>query len=68
MPSGQHGSKAASVAALLDGLWAGRLVLRPRTGQTLAAWHGMLAGRKGLGSFMAAQIVADTKQVQLRPA
>jgi 5-hmdU DNA kinase-like protein len=68
MPPGQRGSKAKSVGNLLDHLWAGRLVLRPRPGEKLAAFHGRLTGRPGLGSFMPAQIVADVKQVQMKEA
>jgi hypothetical protein len=54
--------------AILTPLRAGRLILRPRHGQKLAAWHGLLLGRPYLGSFYAAQIIADVKQVQLRDA
>ena len=54
--------------AILNPLWAGRLFLRPKPGEKLAAFHGRLMTRPYLGSFYAAQIVADVKQVQLKDA
>ena len=48
---------------VLSPLWQGRLILRPKPGQKLAAWHGLLKSRDGLAGFMAAQIVADMKHV-----
>lgn len=41
--------------------WKKRKTLRPRAEDTLATFHTRLMGCYGLGSFMAAQVVADTK-------
>jgi alpha-glutamyl/putrescinyl thymine pyrophosphorylase clade 1 len=61
---GKTTPKVTHVAdAILTPLWAGRLILRPKSGEKLAAFHGRLMGRPYLGSFYAAQIVADMKQV-----
>lgn len=66
---GKTSPKVMHVAdAILTPLSAGRLMLRPRPGEKLAAFHGRLMGRPYLGSFYAAQIVADVKQVQLKDA
>ena len=61
---GQSVPKAQHVASVLDKLWAARNTLRPRPDERLAEWHGRLVQRDGLGSFMAAQIVADMKYVE----
>jgi hypothetical protein len=44
-------------------LWARRARLRPVAGDSLLGFHARLAQCDGLGSFMAAQIVADMKYV-----
>lgn len=44
-------------------LWLLRLAIRPREGDTLAAFHARLMQGYGMGSFLAAQVVADTKLV-----
>lgn len=49
--------------AVLSKLWKRREELRPVVGDTLEAFHGRLQNSFGLGSFMAAQIVADVKYV-----
>ena len=41
--------------------WNKRELLRPRAGDTLNAYHMVLGQLFGLGSFMAAQVVADIK-------
>jgi hypothetical protein len=46
---------------VLDPLWANRALYRPRAGDTLASFHTRLTQANGLGSFMAAQVVADVK-------
>lgn len=46
---------------VLDPLWDGRGSIRPRDGDTLAQFHSRLMQYDGMGSFMAAQIVADMK-------
>jgi hypothetical protein len=46
---------------VLAPLWANRVRLRPQAGQTLAEYNGLLRQYDGLGSFMAAQVVADIK-------
>jgi len=48
---------------VLDPLWAARDLVRPRAGDTLQAFHGRLMSFDGMGSFMAAQVVADMKYV-----
>lgn len=46
---------------LFQPLWDARERLRPFPGDTLNSWHMLLGQFHGLGSFMAAQIVADMK-------
>lgn len=41
--------------------WRQRDIIRPRFGDLLEHFHTRLTNQKGLGSFMAAQVVADTK-------
>jgi hypothetical protein len=48
---------------VLGPLWASRKSLRPKVGDTLASYHAKLMKFDGLGSFMAAQVVADLKYV-----
>lgn len=49
------------VERVLTPLWLARKQLRPLKGMTLDEWHTQLMKFDGLGSFMAAQIVADMK-------
>ena len=42
--------------------------LRPRDNDSLPSFYGRLREANGLGSFMAAQVVADVKYVQLKHA
>jgi 5-hmdU DNA kinase-like protein len=49
---------------VLTPLWQNRESLRPRPGDCLGAVHARLLQQEGLGSFMAAQIVADLKYVE----
>lgn len=59
---GNAGNKAEFLAdKLLSPLWAARAQLRPRTGDTLAAFHARLVKFYAVGSFTAAQVIADTK-------
>lgn len=53
--------KAEYYAHILDDIWACRDDIRPREGDTLATFHARLAECYGIGSFLAAQVVADTK-------
>ena len=46
---------------VLTPLWQRRDYVRPREGDTLAAFHARLREFRDMGSFMAAQVVADTK-------
>lgn len=46
---------------VLGPAWEARAVLRPRPDDTLASFHARLVTANGLGSFMAAQVVADVK-------
>jgi hypothetical protein len=56
------GSKADYLALhVLNPLWAARAEVRPRAGDTLAAFHSRLMTFRDMGSFMAAQVVADVK-------
>lgn len=57
-----EGSKAAYLAHyVLQPMWEARKALRPRAGDTLDAFHRRLMGYRDMGSFMAAQVVADVK-------
>lgn len=49
---------------VLDPLWDDRKDIQPRHGDTLAAFHTRLMSYDGMGSFMAAQVVADVKHAQ----
>jgi hypothetical protein len=49
---------------LFTPMWRARDRLRPKLGDTLNSWHMLLGQFHGLGSFMAAQIVADLKEVK----
>jgi hypothetical protein len=48
---------------VLDPLWTRRKALRPQPGDLLDDVHAKLTKEEGIGSFMAAQIVADLKYV-----
>jgi hypothetical protein len=62
--NGSTAPKHEHIAGVLGGLWQARTALRPQRGETLAAYHARLLKRDGLGSFMAAQIIADMKYVE----
>lgn len=49
---------------VLAPLWASRASLRPTEKDTLASYHARLTQFNGMGSFMAAQVVADLKYVE----
>ena len=49
------------VEKVLNPMWAARVKLRPKVGDTLEGFHERLMQFDGMGSFMAAQVVADTK-------
>lgn len=49
---------------VLGPLWAQRKRLRPGVAMTLANYHRTLMTMDGLGSFMAAQVIADLKYVE----
>lgn len=62
--NGQTTDKALYLADLVfEPLWQRREALRPREHQSLRNWHETLMTANGMGSFMAAQIVADMKYV-----
>lgn len=46
---------------VLQPVWDNRKALAPRTDDTLASFHERLAACVGIGDFLAAQVVADTK-------
>ncbi len=48
---------------VLTPMWAARQRLRPRRRDTLDAFHARLIQCEGMGSFIAAQVVADMKYV-----
>lgn len=48
---------------ILGLLWAERKNMRPKIGDTLDVYHKMLMGFDGLGSFIAAQVIADLKYI-----
>jgi hypothetical protein len=57
-----EGSKAAYLAHyVLQPMWDERKALRPRPLDTLDGFHKRLMGYRDMGSFMAAQVVADIK-------
>lgn len=64
--SGEPGKPKALYQAdeVFDPLWQNRGVLRPKIGDTLNSYHMLLGQFHGLGSFMAAQVVADLKYVE----
>lgn len=45
-------------------LWQNKKEVRPRKGESLASFHARLMQFDGMGSFMAAQVIADTKYTQ----
>ena len=45
-------------------LWGRRALIRPRAGDTLQAFYDRFVGEYSLGSFMAAQCIADLKWVE----
>lgn len=60
--NGHSMDKAAYLAEfVLTPLWKARKNLRPVPTETLAVWHAKLSEFNGMGSFMAAQVVADVK-------
>lgn len=46
---------------VLEPMWCLRTALRPKENDTLQEYHRVLMGFRGMGSFMAAQVVADLK-------
>lgn len=48
---------------VLDPMWERRKLLQPKTTDSLRAYHNRLMDENGMGSFMAAQVVADLKYV-----
>ena len=50
-------------ADIFDPMWRRRANLRPRLEDTLGAFHARLMSVRGMGEFMAAQVVADIKYV-----
>ena len=46
---------------VLDPLWEARTTYRPQPNETLESYHRRLEQARGLGSFMAAQVIADLK-------
>ena len=62
-----QGGKAEYLAAcVLHPMWQARFHIRPRPGDTLATFHERLTRYRDMGSFMAAQVVADAKYFDLQ--
>ena len=61
--AGKSLPKVAVVSSVLYGLWARRKQLRPKEDDTLLGFYVRLKDMDGFASFMAAQVVADTKYV-----
>jgi hypothetical protein len=62
IPGGKGLSKAAYLSKyVFSPAWKQRELLRARRGELLEHFHDRLMNQKGLGSFMAAQVVADVK-------
>lgn len=62
IPGGAGMLKHAYLAEyVLTPLWEKRKIIRPRKGDSLHHFYSRLRVAKGMGSFMAAQVVADTK-------
>lgn len=60
--AGVVGSKAAYLAQhVLQPMWQARKAIRPQAGDTLDDFHVRLMQYRDMGSFMAAQVVADAK-------
>jgi hypothetical protein len=60
--NGRAMDKAEYLAGhVLNPLWEARARIRPRAGDTLESFHQRLMAFDGMGSFMAAQVVADLK-------
>ena len=67
--SGEGGELAEALCVhVLNPLWSKREYFRPRPADTLGFFAGRLAKVPNMGSFFAAQVVADLKYVQLRDA
>lgn len=49
---------------VIDPMWKSREWARPKKGEALSSYHSRLMQFNGMGSFMAAQILADLKYVQ----
>jgi hypothetical protein len=62
--AGKSLPKVQVVAGVLDALWAWPKVLRPRQDDSLHSFYARLKDMRGFASFMAAQVVADVKQVE----
>ena len=62
--AGQKVDKIDYLVGVLDRLWSRRERLRPHADETLHQWWGRLKEEHGLGSFLAAQVVADMKYVE----
>jgi hypothetical protein len=62
---GGYGDKPDYQAhAIFAPLWRARDRLRPRPGETLREFHNRLADFHGMGGFITAQVIADTKYVE----
>jgi len=64
--NGHAMEKSSYLAAyVLEPLWANRQFITPKRGSTLAEFHKKLSLYDGMGSFMAGQVIADTKYTDL---
>jgi alpha-glutamyl/putrescinyl thymine pyrophosphorylase clade 1 len=63
-PEKSRSTVAFLVSDVLGPLWRDREQLRPRAGETLAAYSDRLRERYRIGPFLAGQIIADLKHVE----
>lgn len=61
--TGRGGPKSELFADMMDTMWNQRKTMRPTLADTLCSYHMTLGACYGLGSFLAAQVVADLKYV-----
>lgn len=64
--NGTTGDKAEYLADhVLAPMWEQRKELRPRATDSLASYYGRLIKMQGMGTFMAAQVIADLKYADM---
>lgn len=61
--NGSKESKVEYVASMLDKAYSERRYIRPREGDTLQSFYDRIVSVRGVGQFMAGQVIADLKYV-----